>query len=87
MSIIDSNVGFSAIQNAQTGIARGMSALNRDAAVIANGSDGTGLGEDVVGALIDASQQKLYIQASAKALSIADDAMSAALGQLVDTHA
>ena len=37
MSTISSNVGFSAIQNARAGIARGMAALNRDAAVVANG--------------------------------------------------
>lgn len=87
MSTINNAVGFSAFQNAQTGISRGMSAISRDAAVVASASNGTGLSEDVVGALIDASQQKLYVQASAKALSIADEAMSAALGQLVDTRA
>ncbi len=84
MSTISSNVGSSAIQNAQAGITRGMAALNLDAAVVANGAQGTS--EELLSALIDASQQKLYIQASAQALSIADDAMSAALGQLVDTY-
>lgn len=87
MNSITSVTPGNAIQNAQAGIARGMAALGRDAAVVANVSTGAVSDADFIGSLIDMSQQKLYVQASAKALSIADDAMSAALGQLVDTHA
>jgi hypothetical protein len=62
-----SGIGFgsSAVQNAQLGINRGMANLAQDAQTVAQGGP-------VTGALVDAQQQKLDVEASATALSIAD---------------
>ena len=87
MSSIPFLTGGSAVQNAQLGINRGLSALNRDAASVASVSTGIEPGQDLTAALVDASQQKLYVEASAKALSIADEALSEALGRMVNTRA
>lgn len=68
--------GISAIQNALSGINRGIAGVNKDAAAIAsNGPD--------VGAMVDAQQQLLSVEASAKALSITDQT----LGTLIDVKA
>lgn len=71
--------GSSALQNAQLGISRGMANLARDQETIARGSAGLGNG-DITGALVDAQQQKLDVEASVKALSITDQT----LGTLLD---
>jgi hypothetical protein len=73
-----SGIGFgsSALQNAQLGISRGMANLSQDAQTIAQ--DGP-----VTGALVDAQQQKLDVEASATALSITNQT----LGTLLDVTA
>jgi hypothetical protein len=73
-----SGIGFgsSAVQNAQLGINRGMANLAQDAQTVAQGGP-------VTGALVDAQQQKLDVEASATALSIADQT----LGTLLDIKA
>jgi len=81
-----SSIGFgsSAIQNALTGIDRGIAGVNQDAAIVAsNGLAAGGSGDAVTNALIDAQQQLLSVEASAKALSITDQA----LGSLLDVKA
>ena len=81
-----SSIGFgsSAIQNALSGINRGIAGVNQDAAIVAsNGLNAGGIGDAVTNALLDAQQQLLSIEASAKALSITDQA----LGTLIDVKA
>jgi hypothetical protein len=74
----------SSVQNAQLGISRGMANLSRDQEIIARGAGGLGGGaEAITGALIDAQQQKLDVEASVKALSITDQT----LGTLLDIKA
>ena len=71
-----SGTSAGALQYAQQGISRGMANVEQDAQAIASGSD-------PMGALVDASQQKLNVQASAKALQIADQT----LGTLINIMA
>ena len=72
--------GASAIQSALSGINRGIAGVNQDAAIVAsNGAEG----DASTNALIDAQQQLLNIEASAKALSITDQT----LGTLIDVKA
>ena len=81
-----SGIGFgsSAIQNALSGINRGIAGVNQDAAIVAsNGLNAGGIGDAVTNALLDAQQQLLSVEASAKALSIADQT----LGTLIDVKA
>jgi hypothetical protein len=81
-----SGIGFGAspIQNAVTGIDRGTAGVSQDAQIVAsNGLNAGGIGEAVTNALIDAQQQLLSVEASAKALSITDQA----LGTLIDLKA
>ena len=81
-----SGIGFgsSAIQNALSGINRGIAGVNQDAAIVAsNGLNAGGIGDAVTNALLDAQQQLLNVEASAKALSITDQA----LGTLIDVKA
>lgn len=71
----------SAWQGAQLGISRGLSRLDRDAQVVANGdvsSDGA-----VVGALVDSLQQRILVEASVRMLSTANQT----LGTLIDVKA
>jgi len=75
--------GTSAIDNAQLGISRGMSNFTRDAQTVAGGSSASASGNAVTGALLDARQQALDVEASARALSIADQM----LGTLLDVTA
>lgn len=75
--------GASALQNALLGISRGMTNLSRDQEVIAQSSAGLGSGDAITGALVDAQQQKLAVEASVKALSITDQT----LGSLLDIKA
>lgn len=76
--------GSSALQNAQLGISRGMANLDRDSQTVADGIVSSGGNSDAVtSALVDAQQQKLNVEASAKALSITDQT----LGTLLDVHA
>ncbi len=80
--------GSDAVQNAQLGINRGMANLSRDAQVIAHesvaqGSVAQGNDNATIGALVDAQQQKLSVEASARALSIVDET----LGTLLDIKA
>lgn len=80
-----SSIGFgsNAIQNAQLGISRGMANFSRDEQVVAQGTPAPGTGDNALDALVDARQQALNIEASAKALSIADQT----LGTLLDVKA
>lgn len=85
-----SSIGFgsNAIQNAQLGISRGMANLARDQQTVAQGSvtqgsAASGGGDNTLDALVDARQQALNVEASAKALSIADKT----LGTLLDVKA
>ena len=81
-----SGIGFgsSAIQNALSGINRGIAGVNQDAAIVAsNGLNAGGIGDAVTNALLDAQQQLLSVEASAKALSITDQT----LGTLIDVKA
>jgi hypothetical protein len=73
--------GSSAAQNALAGINQGMANLSRDAQVVAQGSVANG--NRVTDALVDAQQQKLDVEASVKALAIADQT----LGSLLDIKA
>lgn len=66
----------SAFSSAVSGINNGLAGLSNDAqAVATNGPD--------VGAMVDASQQRLAVEASAKALSVANQT----LGNLIDLFA
>lgn len=78
-----SSMGFgsTAVQNALSGIKRGMANLSQDARVIAQGSVASG--NSVTDALVDAQTQKLDVEASVKALQIADQT----LGTLLDIEA
>ena len=81
-----SGIGFgsSAIQSALSGIDRGIAGVNQDAAIVAsNGLNAGGIGDAVTNALLDAQQQLLSVEASAKALSITDQT----LGTLIDVKA
>jgi hypothetical protein len=77
-----SGIGSSsgALQNAQLGITRGMARVAQDAQAVA-GSSATG--SDPTADLLDAHQQALNVEASAKAFSIADKT----LGTLLDIKA
>jgi hypothetical protein len=75
--------GSSALQSALLGIDRGMTNLARDQETIAQSSAGLGSGAAITGALVDAQQQKLAVEASVKALSITDQT----LGSLLDIKA
>ena len=68
MSISSINGASSALQYAQLGISRGMANVAQDAQAVASGADPTA-------PLIDASQQKLSVEANAKALEIANQTM------------
>ena len=69
--------GSTAAQNALSGINRGMANLSRDAQVVAQGSVASG--NSVTDALVDAQTQKLNVEASVKALQIADQTLGALL--------
>ena len=74
----------SPVQSAQLGISRGIAQVDRDAQVVAAGSgSATGGGDSMTNALIDAHAQALNVEASARALSIADST----LGTLLDIKA
>jgi len=68
MSISSINGASSALQYAQLGISRGMANVAQDAQAVASGADPTA-------PLIDASQQKLSVEANAKMLKIANQTM------------
>jgi hypothetical protein len=71
--------GSTAIQNSLFGINQGLANLNRDSQAIANGITSGG-SNAVTGALVDAKQQELDVEASVAALSITDQT----LGTLLD---
>jgi hypothetical protein len=73
----------SALDSARTGIRRGMSGLNTDAAVVASASAVSGDNDATTGALVDSLQQKLLVEASARMLSTEDQT----LGTLLDVTA
>lgn len=75
--------GLSALQYAQAGMSQGMNNLARDEQTVAQSGVSESGGGDVTGALVDAQQQKLYVEASARAFSIADQT----LGTLLDIKA
>jgi hypothetical protein len=68
-----------AFQSAQLGIQRGLSGLDRDAQAVAGGAATDDVGA-LTGALVDALQQRLAVEASARMLSTADKT----LGSLID---
>lgn len=72
----------SAFQSAEQGIRRGLNGLDQDAAKVA-GAGISGGADSTAGAMVDASQQKLIVQASARALSITDET----LGTIIDMKA
>jgi hypothetical protein len=78
-----SAIGSTALQNAQLGIRRGMANLSRDQEIIASGGLSGPGGDAITGALVDAQQQKLDVEASVKALAITDQT----LGTLLDLKA
>jgi hypothetical protein len=63
-----SGISAGALQYAQQGISRGMANVAQDAQAVASGADPTG-------ALVDASQQKLAVEANAKMLEVANETM------------
>jgi hypothetical protein len=71
----------SAFQSAQSGISRGLAGLDQDARVVAN--DVSGDVSSLTGALVDALQQRVLVEASARMLSTADQT----LGTLIDVKA
>ena len=74
---------FSALQSAESGIARASQNIDQDAAAIADGSlNGDGLG-DVAAAMVDMSEQSVLAAISAKAVSIVNQTM----GSLLDVMA
>jgi hypothetical protein len=76
-NISSTGFGSTAVQNALSGINRGMANLAQDAQVIAQGSEANGT--SVTDALVDAQTQKLDVEASVKALRIADQTLGALL--------
>ena len=75
--------GLSATQSAEQGIKRGVAGLARDSQVVAQAATGAGSNDQTTGALVDALQQKLTVEASTRALSLTDQA----LGTLLDVTA
>jgi len=71
----------SAYQSAQNGISRGMAGIDQDAQAVANEASG-GVGA-LTGALVDALQQRLQVEASARMLSTVDKTV----GTLIDVKA
>lgn len=84
MSGLSIGAGSSAQQYAQLGISRGMANFDRDSQAVAQGiMTSGGDSGSVTGALVDAQQQALNVEASAKALAIANQT----LGTLLDVMA
>ena len=81
MSIISVSGIPSAFQSAQSGISRGLAGLDQDAQVVAGGVSGD-VGA-LTGALVDALQQRVAVEASARMLSTADQTV----GTLIDVKA
>ena len=71
-----SGISAGALQYAQQGISRGMANVAQDAQAVASGADPTG-------PLVDASQQKLAVEANAKMLEVANQT----LGTLINIMA
>src|SRR5262249_45694780 len=71
-----------AAQSAELGIQRGMSGLNRDAQVVADGNIASDT-DALTGALVDSLEQKILVEASARMLSTVDKT----LGTLIDVKA
>jgi len=71
----------SAFQSAQNGIRRGVAGIDQDAQAVASG--GSGGVDGLAGALVDALQQRVLVQASAKMLSTVDQT----LGTFIDVKA
>jgi hypothetical protein len=71
----------SAFQSAQSGISRGVAGLDQDAQVVAGGVSGD-VGA-LTGALVDALQQRVVVEASARMLSTVDQTV----GTLIDVKA
>jgi hypothetical protein len=82
MSSLSGIGGSGAMQSALLGIQRGVANVARDASVVAGASVSTD-SDAVTGALLDARQQALNVEASARAFSIADKT----LGTLLDIKA
>lgn len=75
--------GLSALQIAQRSINRGIAAIDENAATIANATADIEPAETLTEALVGLSQQRLNVEASVRAFSIADET----LGTLLDTQA
>jgi hypothetical protein len=71
----------SAYQSAQTGIRRGVAGIDQDAQAVASGRSGDVDG--LAGALVDALQQRVLVEANARMLSTVDQT----LGTLIDVKA
>ena len=63
-----SGIGAGALQYAQQGISRGLAYVAQDAQAVASGGD-------PIAPLVDASQQKLAVEANAKMLETANETM------------
>jgi hypothetical protein len=81
MSIISVSGIPSAFQSAQSGIRRGVAALDQDAQVVAG--DVSGDVGALTGALVDSLQQRVAVEASARMLSTVDQTV----GTLIDVKA
>lgn len=75
--------GLNALQNAQRGINRGIAAVDEDAAVIARATADIEPAENLSEVLVGLTQKRLYVEASARTFSTADET----LGTLLDTYA
>jgi hypothetical protein len=84
MSGLSIGAGSSAMQYAELGISQGMANFDRDSQAVAQGiMTSGGNSSAVTGALVDAQQQALNVEVSAKVLSVADQT----LGTLLDVMA
>jgi len=69
-----------AFQSAQLGISRGIAGLDRDSQVVASSDVASGDTGALTGALVDALQERILVQASARMLKTVDQT----LGTLID---
>jgi hypothetical protein len=75
--------GLGALQNARAGIQKAVKGLSRDAVQIAQSATQENGADNVVSALVDARQQRLNAQASARVMKTADEM----IGTLLDVRA
>ena len=68
------------LNNALTGIQRGMSGLERNAASIAQAA--TGQGDDIVQPLVESKLNKLQVESNVKVLKTQDDMLGSLLDEM-----